>query len=80
MTPGTHWTGDWVGPRASPDTEAKRKILCLCQGSNPARPVHSQTLYWLSFSGSLAEMQHKLICIVVVEVNLENVAEVYETE
>jgi hypothetical protein len=27
-TPGTHWTGLWVGPRAGLDTEAGRKILC----------------------------------------------------
>jgi hypothetical protein len=29
-----------------------RKIFCLCRGSNPDRPVRSQTLYWLSYSGS----------------------------
>jgi hypothetical protein len=38
-TPGTHWTGGWVGPRAGLDTEARGKIFCLCQGSNPDRPV-----------------------------------------
>jgi hypothetical protein len=36
---GTHWTGGWAGPRAGLDTEARRKILGLCQGSNPERPV-----------------------------------------
>jgi hypothetical protein len=35
----------WVGPRAGLDAEAGGKILCLCQGSNPGRPVHSQTIY-----------------------------------
>jgi hypothetical protein len=29
------------------DTEVRGKILCLCRGSNPGRPVCSQTL-WLS--------------------------------
>jgi hypothetical protein len=24
--PGTHWKEDWVGPRASLDAEARRKI------------------------------------------------------
>jgi hypothetical protein len=38
-TPGTHWTGDWVGPRAGLDTPARRKILYLCRGSNLDRPV-----------------------------------------
>jgi hypothetical protein len=33
-TPDTHWTGDWVGPRACLDTESRGKILCLCRGSN----------------------------------------------
>jgi hypothetical protein len=38
-TPGTHCTGDWVGPRAGLDTEATGKMLCLCRGSNLNRPV-----------------------------------------
>jgi hypothetical protein len=50
-TPGTHWTGGWVGPRADLDAKARRKILCLCRGLNPGRPVRSQTLYWLSYPG-----------------------------
>jgi hypothetical protein len=44
MTPGTHYTGGWVGPRAGMDTEARGKILYLCLGSNPGRPVRCQTL------------------------------------
>jgi hypothetical protein len=44
-TPGTHWIGSWVGPSAGLDAEARRKILCLCRGSNPDRPARSQTLY-----------------------------------
>jgi hypothetical protein len=43
--PDTHWIGRWVSLRADLDTEARRKILCLCRGSNPGRPVCSQTLY-----------------------------------
>jgi hypothetical protein len=55
-TPGTHWTGGWVGPKAGLDAEARRKILCLCRGSNFGRPVHSQDtilteLPWLSHQG-----------------------------
>jgi hypothetical protein len=28
-TPGTHWTGGWVGPRAGMDTETRGKILVI---------------------------------------------------
>jgi hypothetical protein len=51
--PGTHWIGGWVGPRAGLDAGARRKILCPCRGSNPDRPARSQTLYWLSYRGSV---------------------------
>jgi hypothetical protein len=34
-THGTHWIGGWVGLKADVDIDAKRKILCLCQGSYP---------------------------------------------
>jgi hypothetical protein len=39
MTPGTHCTGGWVGPRAGLDTEATGKILCPCRESNLYRLV-----------------------------------------
>jgi hypothetical protein len=37
--PGIHCTGGWVGPRAGLDAEARGKILWVCRGSNPGRPV-----------------------------------------
>jgi hypothetical protein len=40
--PGTHWIGGWVGLSAGLDTEARGKILCLCQVSNPCCTVFSQ--------------------------------------
>jgi hypothetical protein len=52
-TPGTHCTGGWVGPRAGLDTEARGKIFCPCRGSNPGRPVRSQTLYCLSYKQTI---------------------------
>jgi hypothetical protein len=55
-TPGTHWTGGWVSPRAGPYTEVRGKIRCICPGSNPDRPVRSQTLYWLSYPAPNIEM------------------------
>jgi hypothetical protein len=44
----THWLAGWVGLRAGLDTEARGKVFCVCRGSNPGRPLCSQTLYWLS--------------------------------
>jgi hypothetical protein len=55
-TPGTHCTGVWVGPRAGLDTEARGKIFSPLPGiepRTPGRPASSQTLYWLSYLGSL---------------------------
>jgi hypothetical protein len=52
-TPGTHWIGGWVGLRAGLDTEARRKIICPCRGSNPGHRVWRQILYCLSYSSAL---------------------------
>jgi hypothetical protein len=38
-TPGTHFTGGWVGLRAGLDTEVKGEILCPCRGSKPDRSL-----------------------------------------
>jgi hypothetical protein len=37
--PTTPWIGGWVGPRASLDTVAKRKIPSLLRDSNPDHPI-----------------------------------------
>jgi hypothetical protein len=53
--PGTHWTGGWVGLRASLDTEARGKIVSPLPGiepRSPGCPARIQTLYWLSYPGS----------------------------
>jgi hypothetical protein len=52
-TPGTHWTGDWVGPRPGLDTEDRGKVPSPLLGMEPRSPCRSariQTLYWLSYS------------------------------
>jgi hypothetical protein len=44
------------GPRADLDTEPREKILFSLPGiepQSPSRPASSQTLYWLSYPGSL---------------------------
>jgi hypothetical protein len=49
-TPGIHWTGGWMGPRADLDTEAKKKSLAPAGWSNLDRPgfqsVTSQYTDW----------------------------------
>jgi hypothetical protein len=53
-TPGTYWIY-WVSPKAGLDTDAIGRILLHLSGIEPPShscPVHSQTLYWLSYSGS----------------------------
>jgi hypothetical protein len=37
--PGTHWIGDWVGPRAILDVVVKRKIPNPHQELNPRTPI-----------------------------------------
>jgi hypothetical protein len=51
-TPGIHWIGCWVGPRAGLDAEDRGKSLSPLPGiepPSPGRSARSQTLYWLSF-------------------------------
>jgi hypothetical protein len=38
-TPGTHWIGGWVGPRAFLDTVVKRKIPSPRRESNPRTSI-----------------------------------------
>jgi hypothetical protein len=58
-TPGTHWTGGWVDPRAGLDTEARGKILCPCRGSNPDRPVvQSVVRHYTAWATRLLNLYH----------------------
>jgi hypothetical protein len=63
-TPDTHCTGGWVGPRAGLDTEARGKNPLPLPGiepRSPGRPARSQTLYCLSYPGSLANLNAVII-------------------
>jgi hypothetical protein len=65
-SPGTDWIEGWMGLRAGLVTEARGKILCLCRGLNPGRPVCSQPLYRLrcpSFSFACNTEVNALSCI-----------------
>jgi hypothetical protein len=51
-TPGTPWTGNWVGHKAGLDTEVTGKLLLPLPGiepRSPGRPARNQTLYWLCY-------------------------------
>jgi hypothetical protein len=37
------------GPQSWSGHRSWRKILCVCRGSNPGRPVCRQTLYWQNY-------------------------------
>jgi hypothetical protein len=53
-SPGTHWRGGWVGPRAGMDDVEKRKILPLpeLELRSLGRLARSQSLYRLRHHGS----------------------------
>jgi hypothetical protein len=53
-TPGTHWIGSWLGPRASLVDMEKRNFLLLprLELRPVGHPGHSQLLYWLCHLGS----------------------------
>jgi hypothetical protein len=57
-----------VGPKAGLDAETRRKILCLCRGSNPSRPVRSQStilteLPRLQFIHTVPPTNYKLLLV-----------------
>jgi hypothetical protein len=76
-TPGTHWIGGSVGPRAGLDAGARRKILCLCRGSNPGLPVRSQTLYCLSYHTLLTSHQYILLLEFIIIVFLLSIKPIF---
>jgi hypothetical protein len=53
--PGTHWIGGWVDPRTGLDELEKRKFLTLpgLELRPLSRPARSQSLYRLSYTGSI---------------------------
>jgi hypothetical protein len=54
FTPGTHWIGGWLGPRAGLHAAEKRIFLTLpgLEFRPLGRPARSQSLYRLSYHGS----------------------------
>jgi hypothetical protein len=53
-TPGTHYTGGWMGSRAGLDAVAKRKVPIPAPAGKwtPVVQPIAQSLYWLSYPGS----------------------------
>jgi hypothetical protein len=54
-SPGTHWIGGWVEPRAGLDDMEKRKFLTLpgLELRPLSRPARRQSLYQLCYHDSL---------------------------
>jgi hypothetical protein len=67
-TPGTHWTGGWVGPKTGLDTEARGKILCPCRGSNPDRPVVQSVARHYT---TLANPAPRVVCMRDIFISIE---------
>jgi hypothetical protein len=65
-SPGTHWTGSWVGPRAGLDAVEWGKIFCSCRKSNTGRPACSSSLSRLSCPGSTYIMWRQVIRITLI--------------
>jgi hypothetical protein len=55
IAPGNHWIGGWVGPRTGLDDVEKRQFLPTpgLELGSLGRPARSQSLYRLSYPGSL---------------------------
>jgi hypothetical protein len=72
-TPGTHWTGGWVGPRAGLDTEDRGKILFPCRETNPGRPVIQPVVRhctaWANPAPVLIEYQRQICWLFVLGKN-----------
>jgi hypothetical protein len=62
-SPGTHWIGGWLGPRAGLDDMEKRKFLTLpgLELRPLGRPARNQSLYRLRYPGSLMAWFLKLL-------------------
>jgi hypothetical protein len=54
ISPGLHWIGSWVGPRAGLGAVVKRKIRSLCHP-----PIHALPLVWETKYQSRVK-QHKI--------------------
>jgi hypothetical protein len=63
-SPGSHWIGGWVRPRASLDDLNKRKFLSLpgLKLRPLGKPVRSQSLCRLSYPGCLGRRKSKPKC------------------
>jgi len=50
-TPGTHWIGGWVGPRAGLDTVSKRNISASAANRTPMS-IHKRNIEQAQTSGN----------------------------
>jgi hypothetical protein len=58
-SPGTHWIGGWVNPRAGLDDVEKRKLFTLAglELRHLSRPALSQSLYRLLYPASPSQFR-----------------------
>jgi hypothetical protein len=74
FTPGTHWIGGWVDPRAGLDDVEKRKLLTLTELElwPLGRPARSQSLYGLRYVPVEGFFSKLLVLIIVLWKNLQD--------
>jgi hypothetical protein len=53
LTPGTHWIGGGVGPKAGLDTETRKKSFASVGDRTPGVQSVVKTLHWLSYPASI---------------------------
>ena len=61
-SPGTHWTGDWVGPSFGLDGFGEEKMSLPTGVQTPKRPDCGKlefVQYWQYFSGTVASLRDK---------------------
>jgi hypothetical protein len=67
-SPGTHWIGGWVGPRAGLVDLEYRKLLPLpgLELRPLGRPAHSQSLHRLRYPGTHTNFSYKFKMIYII--------------
>jgi hypothetical protein len=78
LTAGTHWTGDWLSPRANLDGSERKKIFSTCQEANSV--IHTKV--YLCINWGIAHTSIKTVHILSNEgpMNMVRNCEIHKRE